>query len=174
MEGADQIALRGMRPYARPMQAAKAQKEIKRHLLEAAKAGGLADAEPLRDFIVRSSRRIAHERVAAGSPVLHVWNVKAEGTLRTFLLHERGMDILRLSGDEDSPQIQTRFVGPQWGLDYREQVTLEDAHGGALKVEAVVTSPLFDDPIQLEYLDGNEDFDKPRRVLIEWARTKPV
>ena len=53
-------------------------------------------------------------------------------------------------------------------------MTLEDAHGGALKVEAVVTSPLFDDPIQLEYLDGNDDFDKPRHVLVEWARTKPV
>ena len=156
------------------MQDANAQTEIKRHLLEAAKAGGLADGKSLRDFIRRSSRRIAHERVAAGSPVLHVWNVKAEGTLRTFLLHERGIDILRLSGDEDSPQIQTRFVGPQWGLDYREEVTLEAVHGGTLKVQAVITSPLFDDPIQLEYLDGNDAFDKPRHVLVEWARTTPV
>src|ERR1700681_1663980 len=41
----------------------------------------------------------------------------------------------------------------------------------AVRSQAVVTSPLFDDPIQLEYLDGTHDFDKPRHVLVEWART---
>jgi len=142
--------------------------------LEAARAGGLPETEHLRGFIKTNSRRIAHELVAAGSPVLHVWNVKAEGTLRTFLIHEHGIDILGLSSDQDSPQIHTRFLGPQWGLDYREQATLEDTPGGAIKIEAVVTSPLFDEPIHLEFLDAADDFDKPRRVLVAWARTKPA
>jgi hypothetical protein len=155
--------------YAHAVDAAKARAEIQRHLREAAEEI-FAATGPVRDTIELSSSRIVDELGTGGLSVLHVGNARADKQMKTYVLHEQGIELLGLAGDAGSPRIQRRCAGPQWGLDYREEMTVDYSSGGTVKVEAIINAPVFDKPVRCEIPRGHDDFDEARRVLLEWAR----
>jgi hypothetical protein len=155
--------------YAHAVDAAKARAEIERHLWEATKEI-FARTGPVRAVIELSSSQLVAELGTGGSSILHVGNARADKQMKTYVLHEQGIDLLGLAGDAGSPRVQRRCAGPQWGLDYREEMTVDYTSGGTVRVEAIIDAPVFDKPVRCEIPRGNDDFDEARRVLLEWAR----
>ena len=117
--------------------------------------------------IDEAAKRIAAEFDEEELEVLHVGFATIAGTKWTYLLHERGIDLVRLLGDEDEDpnRVERRFLGPLWRLDYREELTGRDAD----VVEAFIDAPILDEPIRLRPFP-NEDLRETRALLREWAR----
>jgi hypothetical protein len=112
------------------------------------------------------AKRIAEEFAEDGLEVAHVGHATIAGTRWTYLLHERGIDLVRLVGEEDDEprRMERRFLGPPWRLDYREEVT-----GRGSEVEGFIEAPILDEPIRLRPFP-NEDLREVRALLREWAR----
>lgn len=118
-----------------------------------------------------TAEMVVGELEAAATPVLHLEIVKVSGKRWVALLHESGVDLLRLVASDDSDRenahVRRRFIGRPPGLRYHEESIAD--YGGA--TIAVVAATRMDEPLRVRVRNSERPEALAAMTLLRrWAR----